>query len=180
MPITLYRRHSADCPALKLPLPAKAKRLYMECQCPIWMTGRTDTSIVPRQSTGLSELKAAEALRASLVAESQDKAVHGPRLAECTEKYLASRVPELGDKASGQHKLLLARVQAYCEQRGVYFIREMTVDLLETFKVDGLTGLADSSKSVYVAKLRCFLRDALRREWITKPLAEKVTTHPAV
>jgi integrase len=114
------------------------------------------------------------------MAKSQDQAVHGPRLSECAEKYLASRAPELGDKASGQHKLLLARLQAYCEQHGVYFIRELTVDLLETFKVDGLPGLADTSKSVYVAKLRCFLRDALRREWITKPLADKVTTHPAV
>jgi integrase len=144
------------------------------------MCGRTDASIVPRQSTKLTDWKAAEALRTSLVAKSQDETVHGPRLAECAEKYLQSRVPELGDKASGQHKLLLARLQAYCEQRGVYFAREMTVDLLEQFKVDGLPGLADTSKSLYVAKLRCFLRDALRRGWITDPLADKVTTHPAV
>lgn len=179
MPLTLYRRHSADCPALKLPLPAKARRLHTACNCPIWIAGHTDTSIFRRQSTKLTDWKAAEALRASWVAESQDQLVHGPRLAECAEKYLQSRVPELGDKASGQHKLLLARLQAYCQQHGVYFIREMTVDLLETFKIEGLPGLADSSKSVYVAKLRCFLREALRREWIIKPLADQITTHPA-
>lgn len=178
--LTLYRRHSADCPVLKLPLPAKALRLYKDCDCPIWITGTTDTSIYPRQSTKLSDWKAAEAYRASLMAKSQDTTVHGPRIAECAGWYLASRAPELGDKAGPQHKLLLARLQAYCEQHGVYFMRELTVDLLEQFKVDGLPGLADTTKSLYVAKLRCFLRDALRREWIVKPLADSVTTHPAV
>jgi hypothetical protein len=129
VPISLYRRHSTGCPALKLNLPAKAQRLYMGCECPIWICGRSDTATVPRQSTGLTDLKAAIALRDSLVAGGKDQAVHGPRLAECAEKYLASRAAELGEKVSGQYKLVFSRLQKYCELRGVYFIRDLMVDL---------------------------------------------------
>ena len=74
----------------------------------------------------------------------------------------------------------MGRLKDYCEKQGVYFTREMTVDLLETFKVDGLPELADTSKSTAVAKLHCFLRDAFRRGWITESLVDKVKAHRAV
>jgi integrase len=144
------------------------------------MYGRTETSIVPRQSTGTTDMAVAEALRASLVSQGKDEIVHGLRIEECVGKYLASRKHELGEKAYGQHELLLGRLRAYCERRGVFFVREITVDTLETFKVEGLPHLADTSKSTAVAKLRCFLKAAFRRGWIPEALALKVTPHHAV
>jgi len=60
-------------------------------------------------------------------------------------------------------------------------MRDLTVDLLETFKTRGLPAdMADTSKATAVAKLRCFLRVAHRREWITQPLVHKVTAYPAI
>ena len=54
------------------------------------------------------------------------------------------------------------------------------VDLLESFKADGLPGIADTTKSTKkFEKLRCFLKEAFRREWITQPLVEKVTPYQA-
>ncbi len=123
-------------------------------------------------------------MRASLIkAETQGKnqSVHGPTVAECTEKYLASRRHELGDKTLGQHRLLLDRLTKFCEGRQAPYMRNLTVDLLETFKTEGLPeDLADTSKATAVAKLRCFLRIAYRRDWIKESLVEKVTAHRAV
>src|ERR1019366_5721869 len=124
MPLTLYRRHIRTCPVAKSKISARAKRKAMGCECPIWMYGRTGNSFVPRQSTGLTDLAEAEAMRGALIAQSNNDKVHGPRIAECVTKYLASRKHELGEKTYGQHKLLLGRLQAYCEGRGVYFKRE--------------------------------------------------------
>lgn len=59
-------------------------------------------------------------------------------------------------------------------------MRELTVDLLESFKVEGLPTLANTSKGTAVAKLRCFLRVAYRRGWIAESLVDKVTPHRAV
>lgn len=152
----------------------------MDCNCPIWAAGRTANGEIPRQSTGTRDLKTAEAILAALIVTDKKKQADGPTIEECIQKYLASHKHELGEKTYGQYKLHLGRLQNYCERRGVYAMRELNVDLLETFKVEGLPDLADTSKSTVVAKLRCFLRDAFRRAWIGEPLVERVTAHRAV
>ena len=152
----------------------------MDCDCPIWAAGRTATGEIPRQSTGTRDLKTAKAILAALISTDKKKQTDGPIIEECIQKYLASHKHELREKTYGQYKLHLGRLQAYCECQGVYSMRELNVDLLETFKVEGLPDLADTSKSTVVAKLRCFLRDAFRRGWINEPLVERVRAHRAV
>ncbi|MCW5982368.1 MAG: site-specific integrase [Bryobacteraceae bacterium] len=174
MAIVLYRRHTAKCAVHKLKLPAKAKRRYMGCECPIWVYGRTDNELVPRQSTGTTDLKTAEAIKASLIAEGKDKAVYGPTISECVEKYLASRQHERSENTQAQDATILARFRKYSETRGVFHIQDVTVDMIETYKVEGLVGLADTTKATSLKQLRCFLRHAYRRDWITVPIVEKL------
>ena len=114
------------------------------------------------------------------MAKDKDKAIHGPTLDECGKKYLVSRESELGETAMDQYRLMLDRLGKYCAKHGVRHMSELTVDLLEDFKVDGLPKLADASKAMYVAKMRCFLRDAYRRGWLKETLAEKVKPHRIV
>jgi len=180
MALTLYRRHVTGCVVRKSKISARAKRLAMDCECPIWMYGRIGNNLVPRQSTGFNDLAKAEKLRDSLIARSKGEAANGVRIDDCVRKYLASHKHELGDKTYGQYELHLGRLQKYCERRGVFFMGELTVDLLETFKVDGLPDLADTSKSTVVAKLRCFLREAFRRGWIKESLVDRVKAYHAV
>jgi integrase len=53
--------------------------------------------------------------------------------------------------------------------------------MLERFRVDGLPeGMKSTSKSTSIAKLRCFLRVAYRRDWIKESMREKVSAHRAV
>ncbi len=180
--IVLYKRHNPTCKVHKSRLPFAARRFWMECDCPIWIVGRTPRGdIVPRQSTGFFHLKQAEAVRASLIAQAKDETTHGPTIVECAERYIASRRHELGEKTIGQHQLLLDRLTKFCEAHHAPYMRNLTVDLLETFKTEGLPkDMADTSKATAVAKLRCFLRTAYRREWITESLVDKVTAHLAV
>ena len=142
--LVLYKRHVASCPVNELDIPPRARRYYMDCSCPIWIVGRTPRGhLVPRQSTGESDLKAAEAQRAIIIEKSnalarqdavRDQAdmIFGPTISECAEKYLASRKHELAEKTFGQHRLLLGRLEQYCRDRGVIYARDLTVDLLET------------------------------------------------
>ena len=111
----------------------------MECECPIWIHGRSpDGDIVPRQSTQFSDLKRAEALRASLMAQVQTDSITGPPVSECVEKYLATREQDLDPRTLGQHRLALDRLSRFLEAQSVVHMREMTVDQLETFKTAGL------------------------------------------
>lgn len=181
MPLTIYRRHSVACDVHKLNLTPHAKRFYTDCDCGIWLTGKTDTNIYPRQSTGLSDWKAAEAYLRSLVAENKDSASHGFTLSDCIRRFLDAHATQVGEKALGQHRLTLSRLETFAHSRNRFFIQELDVDLLEDFKTYGLSELKKStSKSTSVAKLKFFLREAYRRGWILEALAEKVKSTKAV
>lgn len=154
----------------------------MACECPIWIHGRTpDGDIVPRQSTQFSDIKRAEALRASLMGQVQPDSFSGPPVSECVEKYLATREQDLDSRTLGHHRLALDRLARFLEAQNVIHIQEMTVDHLETFKTAGLPKkMRTTTKATTFAKIRCFLRAAFRRGWIKEALVDRVTTVKAV
>ena len=180
--LILYKRHTPQCPVQRSRVPRNKRRFYFECGCPIYIKGRTLAGdLVPKQSTGFWDLKKAEALRDSLLAQARGDGINGPTVAECIEKYLVSRERELDERTLGQHKLALERLQRFLQGQGVQYVRAMTVDHLETFKTAGLPrDMADTTRATTDAKVRCFLRAAFRREWIKEALALKVTTVKAV
>jgi integrase len=178
--LTLYRRHTKTCKVHKLNLTKRAKRLFQDCACPIWMCGRTDKQFYKRKSLGLTDWKAAEAERQAKDNQSKDVAIHGPSIKDCVERFTKARTHEIAKATADSYTLLLGKLETFCSARGVHFMHELTTDLLEDFKVDGLTSLADTSKRIATDKLRCFLRVAFRREWIETHLAERVTWHRAV
>jgi integrase/recombinase XerD len=180
--LILYKRHLPTCEVHKSRVPMQTRKFFMECPCPIWIYGRTPQGdVVPRQSTGYNDLKQAEALRASMLTQVRGDDVTGLPVSECIEKYLLSRKQDLDERTHNQHKLALDRLQRFLAAQGVLYIRQMTVDHLETFKTAGLPkDMASTSRATTDAKIRCFLRTAFRRSWIKEALVLKVTTVKAV
>jgi integrase len=179
VPLTIYRRHAIDCRVHKLKLSTAEKRFFTDCECAIWVTGTTDTERYPRQALGVRDWKAAEAKLRALNAESKDQTVHGPKLDDCITRYLDAR-DDVKPKTLAQYKLLLGRLKDFAHGKNRFFMRELTVDVLEDFKTYGLAGLAGTSKGTSIAKLAHFLRESYRRGWITESLVEKMRKHKAV
>ncbi|MBS1853940.1 MAG: tyrosine-type recombinase/integrase [Acidobacteria bacterium] len=164
-------------------IPQANRKFWFECDCPFWIVGRTPSGdSVPRQTTGFSDPVKAEAFRAAILAEhSPLQPGDGVTVKECVAKYLLSRKQELDERTLYQHKLALERLQTFLEAQGVVYIRQLTVDHLETFKTAGLPqNMASTSRATTDAKIRCFLRTAFRRSWIKEALVLKVTTVKAV
>ncbi|MGD1096932.1 MAG: tyrosine-type recombinase/integrase [Bryobacteraceae bacterium] len=180
MPLTIYRRHSADCKVFDLNLSPKAIRFYQDCSCRIWISGSTDTQRLPRQALRTRDWKSAEAEVQALTAGGKDATVHGLMLQECIQKFLDAHQANVGTKALGQHKLVLDRLAAFAQARNKFFLRDLDTDLYEDFKTYGLVGLKSTSKSTLVAKLKFFLREAYRRGWTLEAYAEKVKSTRAV
>ena len=180
--LVLYKRHLRTCAVHKSRIPHKRRRFWMDCECPIWIYGRTPNGdVVPRQSTQSSDLKRAEALRASLMTQVRGDEITGPPLSECIEKYLATREEDLDPRTLGQHRLALERLQRFLTGQNVTHMRQISVDHLETFKTTGLPkGTRTTTKSTTFAKIRCFLRAAFRRGWISEALVDKVTPVRAI
>jgi len=125
------------------------------------------------------DLAVAEAERQALLRSGRDEVICGPRIDDCIERFQLARKSELSEHTAKGYALLLGRLESYCAIRGALFMRELTVDLLEDFKVNGLPSTQDTTKRTAVAKLKCFLKTAYRREWIASPLALKVESHVA-
>jgi site-specific recombinase XerD len=179
VPLTIYRRHSVDCRVHKLKLSVSEKKFFTDCDCPIWLTGSTDNEQYPRQSLGLRDWPAAEAKLRSLGAASKDQTIHGPKLDDCISRYLDAR-DDVKPKTLAQYKLLLGRLKDFAQGKNKFFVRELTVDVIEDFKTYGLAGLAGTSKGTSIAKLAHFLRESYRRGWITESLVDKMRPHKAV
>ncbi len=180
VPLTIYRRHSVDCRVHKLKLTASEKKYFTDCDCPIWLTGSTDTETISapgarsaRLGCGGSEASLSSAPRARI------ETIHGPQLEECIKRYLDAR-DDVKPKTLAQYKLLLGRLKDFAHGKNKFFIRELSVDVLEDFKTYGLAGLAGTSKGTSIAKLAHFLREAYRRGWITESLVDKMRPHKAV
>jgi integrase/recombinase XerD len=177
--LTLYRRHTAKCKKA-LSLPPRVLRAYMDCECPIWIYGRTETGLIPRQTTGTNALAVAQAVRDAEYRKGENETAHGPRLDESIEKFIAGRRSRIGDATTRHYKAELERFRDYCARRGVYHMRGLTTDLLEDFKVEGLPAtMKDSTKQTVTRKIHCFVAEAFRRDWINLDLAGKMTPHHA-
>ncbi|MBZ5673528.1 MAG: tyrosine-type recombinase/integrase [Acidobacteriia bacterium] len=176
-PLTLYRRHKDDCEVHKTNLKPREKRNYMACGCALWIFGSTETSYLPRQSLGTSDLAVGQAKFKTLLRGAQDQVVHGPSITDCTARYLAARKSEVSDHTLGEYRVMLQRLQDYCATRNIQYMRELTIDLLEDFKLDGMGDIADTTKRVTVGKLKTFLKDAHRRGWILLPLHITLLSH---
>lgn len=180
MALQIYRRHSEDCKVHSSKLSSRAKRHYRECECKIWITGTTSTERYPRQSTGMTDWTEAEAYVRSLIADTKDAAVHGPTLADCINRFLDSHKENIGHRAFGHYKLTLTRLEAFARSHNKLFMSDLTVDLIEDFKTYTLAKFKSTTRHLAVTKLRFFLREAHRREWIAEALHERVRATRAV
>jgi integrase len=155
-------------------------RHYTACECPIWVTGTTDNERYPRQSLGTRDWAVAEAkLRANTTAE-VDTAIHGPTLTDCIGRYLDAHAPNVTDVVLNQYRHLLGRLVEFAHTRNKLFMSDLTVDLLEDFKVYALWNLKSTTRHIAVAKLKVFLRESYRRGWTTQALHEKIKSVRAV
>ena len=174
MPLNIYRRHSADCQVHTLKLGAREIRHYRDCACPIWIAGTTDREKYPRQALGTRDWGAAQAKLRTITTEAVDAAVNGPTLTDCIRRHLDAHAPNVAPAVLGHHRVALDRLEDFAHSKNIVFIRDLSVDLLEDFKVYALRKLKSTTRATAVSKLKFFLREAFRRGWITEALHEKV------
>ena len=180
MSLQIYRRHAADCKVHSMKLPARAKRFYADCECRIWIKGTTPTERYPRQSTGMTDWKAAEAYLASLTTGAADVAVHGSTITDCIQRFLDAHAENITPATLSHHRLLLRKLEDFTHSHNKHFMSDLTADVCEDFKTYALAKLKSTTRATAVSKLKFFLRESYRRGWITEPLAEKVRSTRAV
>ena len=179
--LVLYKRHTPKCEKEMPSLPTDRLRFWMECECPIWIYGRDPKgNVVERQTTGTGNTKEAEAIRDAYVSGVTGDEIHGPSISECIARYVASRADDIEVKTQKHYLHYLTGLQTFCSKRGIYFMHQLSADVLETFKSEGLAHMKTSSRGNAFAMVRCFLKAAYRRDWTREQLADKVPAAPFI
>jgi integrase len=176
--LELYRRHRAGCIVETLKLTKQQIKDYPDCECVWWISGQApDGSILPRASTKKTDKAEAERVRDRIIRD------HTPGPAEnsgdlsiqqAVERYLLSRRDELGLRTMQMYEFVLGKFVAFAHSSRAIMMRDITVDLSETFLHSGLNGIDATTRVTYSHRLRAFLKAAHRREWIAKPIVERM------
>lgn len=169
-----YRRHTPRCTA-----PPSS---FNECDCTIWVKGRTSTGEpVPRQTTKASDLTAAQRFGAELDAASlalrQKPAIHGLTVRDAAKEFMLSKRDMIADSTRDNYLTTLNNFVAFCHRHGAIYMKELNVDIVERFRYS-LPQPKPASRKFVMNKVAAFLNAAHRRDWTTKDIVsclEKIT-----
>ncbi len=157
--LSLYTRHSADCP--------KREDLnWRRCRCPKWINGTLDGQFV-RKSAKTRSWEKADAVLREWEASASPQTAAPVTLAEAVEAYLVdAKAREL--RATTLYKLtIIFRKQflAWAEAKGVRFLKEVDLRLLREFRTSWKdAALAKSKKQ---ERLAGFFWFCIRAGWLS-------------
>jgi integrase len=187
MPLTLYRRHRKDCEASR---PEgiftgefeESRRGAKRCSCVIHASGTLGGKF-KRQRTGHFKWDEARAVAAQWEAAG---AWHGsvppaeppvpeiPRgvtIADATEAYLAKcKNRGIQPATFNKYRTFVKQLSAYNEARGYVLITQLTVADMDRFYASWKD--EKRAKAKKLERLKSFVRFCLKREWLSKDIAE--------
>lgn len=179
--LTAYRRHRMDCEH------RNDGRKYRRCQCPIWVDGFISGLEVRRSLKTANWQKAQDFLREWEAKESEPKAQQEPEpmsIQAAGEKFVTDAgAQKLAEGTIYKYRLLFKQMAAFSLKRGLRYITELNLQMLDDFRAGWKDGPRSSAKKL--ERLRAFFRFAQERDWVTKNPAShlrapKVTLCPTM
>lgn len=134
MHVILYKRHKADCDH-------KDDKNYRRCRCSVWMEYNVK-GVQTRKSAKTFNWDTAQ-LKARAIEETHLNAElgRGPtpseakRVDEAIAQFMGSkRGEDLADATIYKHKLTLSRLQSFCDAQGIFFVKDITLGHLTTWR----------------------------------------------
>jgi integrase len=171
--VLVYTYHSRTCPD------RDKGRFWRECDCKKWITGNLPNGEpVERQSTGETDWHRAEAIRNAYVAEHMHSAaehkIHGITIRAAVEQFLRALETRIEHDTLRAHRHVLNTLTEWCSQSGIVYMSDLTVARVEDFKTGAFGEIQETTRAVYVDKLRVFLKEAHRLEWTADALHLRV------
>lgn len=137
MQVILYKRHKNACPN-------KGDKTYRRCRCAIWLEwnvgGQQNRKSAKTFSWEDAQEKARQIERAHLDAElgrgGSPAAFERPKsVKDAIALFMDSkRGEDLADGTLYRHVLTLKRLQAFCDREGVFFLKDLTLGHITTWR----------------------------------------------
>lgn len=136
--------------------------------CLIWIYGRLPNGEkLPRTTTGETDIKKAEAVRAAYKSSALAEVDHGKLIKTCTEKFMEFKKTAVSDRTNEYYQRALDLFVAHCAAEYVHHMNDLTPNLLRSFQAKVPPGEA--------SRVRVFLKYAYKDEdWTLTPLYLKL------
>jgi integrase/recombinase XerD len=134
MHVILYKRHRISCPN-------KEDKAYRRCRCAVWLEWNVDGKQTRRSAKTFSWETAQQKARAIEQLHLDAELGRGPapseakRVEEAIALFMDSkRGEDLAANTLYKHTLTLERLQAFCDHVGVFFVKDITLSHLTTWR----------------------------------------------
>jgi integrase/recombinase XerD len=160
--LTIYRRHRKECEH------RSEGRKYRRCRCPIWVDGFLRGKEIRKSLNTADWQKAQDFYREWEAKESEPKAPQAPMTIQAAgEKFVAdAEAQKLTEATIYKYRLLFKQMAAFSLKRGLRYITELNLQMLDEFRAGWKDGPRSSAKKL--ERLRAFFRFAQKRDWVTK------------
>jgi integrase len=160
--LTIYRRHQKECEH------RSEGRTYRRCRCPIWVDGFLGGKEIRKSLNTADWQKAQDFLREWEAKESEPKPPQEPMSIQASaEKFVAdAEAQKLTEATIYKYRLLFKQMAAFSLKRGLRYITELNLQMLDEFRAGWKDGPRSSAKKL--ERLRAFFRFAQKRDWVTK------------
>jgi integrase len=183
--LTLYRRHTSDCPFYGKPRHARGSRNCKE-HCPIWVQGSLRGEYI-RRALNLTSWEAASDLilkwdASGTIGEVKPEV---PTVREAVDKFFADALARKLSSSTiqKQKNVLEKRLLAWCEKHGYRLLKSLDVDAMRRFRATWPDAPITASRNL--ERLRNFFGFCQSAGWIASNPAKavrppKVTTAPTL
>jgi integrase len=161
--LTIWRRHTADCPH------RDKGRDFLKCNCPLWADGYVNGRRTLRQSLKTRDL--AKARKRAVLLESPD-VIFKP-VGEGIAAFLGHCKSEgLTDASIAKYRNALAKLEEFCGPKGIDSIEELTTEKLDHFRAGRNLAQITAAKELEI--LRVFFGFCFDRKWAKENPAKKI------
>ncbi len=163
--LNLFRWHTKKCP--------HDSRQNLKCQCPIWIDWTMINGQRVRKSLGLRDWQAAQRRAREMEAEGITTVGQPVTVKNATDDFEKDAESNITSRTLRKYKTLFKRLNAFCQNRGLIFLRQLTVVEVRDFR-NSWTTYSPRSAGKHIERLKRFFNWCIENRWMesspAKPL----------
>lgn len=161
--LNLFRWHTKKCP--------HDSREHNKCQCPIWFDWTMQNGERIRKSLGLRDWQAAQRRARDMEAEGITTVSQPVTVKKATEDFDKDAESNIKDTTLKQYRFLFKRLNDFCQQRGLVFLRQLTVVEVRDFR-NSWTTYSPRTAGKHIERMKRFFSWCVENHWLDQSPAK--------
>jgi site-specific recombinase XerD len=163
--LNLFRRHTTKCP--------HDSREALKCHCPIWIDWTLPTGERLRKPLGLRDWQAAQRRARDMEADGITSVGEAVTVKKAIDDFQKDTKTTIEDTTLKQYRILLTRLNKFCEDHGYVFLKQLDVVQVREFR-HSWTTYSPRTAGKHIERLKRFFNWCVENRWLesspAKPL----------